>query len=1235
MNWTKEQEDVIRLRGTTMLVSAAAGSGKTAVLVERILSRITDPDDPADIDRLLVVTFTRAAAAEMRERIADTLAQRIEAAPDDLRLSRQLSLLPAAMITTIDGFCSYVVRSYGHTTGIDTARRIAQDGEAKALAGSVADELLENSYADQPEGFRIFAETFAPGKTDKTLAGLLLTIASHAESAPDPKACLARYEALLSDDVPFSETPLYAAHLAAALEAAEEGRVLAEKLLALTKEPAGPSAYRPCAEAECALFTALSECGTDHDGLRRTLLYYTPPRLSSAKPKPGEDPLLRDTFKEMRARIKEIREDLLSTYFLHSLSDAEENDRLSLLPLRTLVRLTQEYLAHYDEAKQKKGILDFSDIEHEALRILTGPDGAPTAAARELSERFSEVYVDEYQDSNQLQEAILSAVLHEKKDNYFMVGDVKQSIYRFRKADPSLFLEKADRFRSGDGGVRCDLTRNFRSRPEIIAAVNAVFSAAMRREAGGVPYDEAAYLRPGAEYPPYPGEEDGAPSPFLCEAHLIYDPHEDDDTPFGARDRQNAEAYVIGCRIREMLEWEVIYDREKGAYRPVRYGDIVILLRSAQAVGDAFAETLTRMGIPVFITRKTGYFDAEEVQTVLNYLSVLDNPRQDIPLAASLRSSIADFSASDLAVIRAAAPAAPTTAPAVPSSAPAAEEAAPSGTPSGTVPLSFYDCVLHYAAHGSNELLRARLRAFLDLTAELRERSKRLPVHLLLWELYDRTGYAAYAAAMPDGAQRTANLSMLIAKATEYERTSYEGLYHFIRYIRELKSYEVDFGASPNVTDGEAVRLMTIHGSKGLEFPVVFVSGLGRGLNRGDVNAAVLVHPKCGLASEAVDTALRVRIPTLRRALLRQLLLDEENGEELRVLYVALTRARQKLILTGTLKDREKTESLKKSLGPDGRLPVSYLRKSQKPFDFLLPQLLAKDCSSFLSVREWDAPAAAEAGQEEACEKEALTASLQTDPGTPDPALSERYGWRYPYGGGVPAKVSVSELKAKSYPHEDSYLPYEAPPVIPYLPSFLRTETDLSGADRGTLYHRFLQHFDYLVLPSSGAAQGGAAQAETAEDVLFRAAVDAEKDRVVREGYFTEAEIPIVRTDDILAFLASPIGIRMHRAARSGQLRRETPFTIAIAADRVDPAYPENENVLVQGVVDAWFYEGGKIILVDYKTDRVTSADGDDLVRKYALQLSLYKEALSGILEVPVRESWIYSFALRKAIPLP
>ncbi|MBR3526089.1 MAG: helicase-exonuclease AddAB subunit AddA, partial [Lachnospiraceae bacterium] len=993
ISYTDEQKNVIEARGCNLLVSAAAGSGKTAVLTARILSLLTDPDRPADIDRMLIVTFTRAAAAEMRERIGNAIADYAAEHPGDRRMERQATLLHNAQITTIDSFCLFVVRNNFSDIDLDPAFRILDEGERQLLLSDVLDRLLEEEYAEEREDFLHLVESYCTGSSETALREMLLTLYEYAESHPDP----ARWVTEAAKDAgpeTIEETEKSRWYLWGK-ERAEETLTrilqLMDEAQRLAEDPAGPAAYIPAISQLKLLSSMLL---AEESYARRVQILETEQlvRLSSAKKK-SEDLALRTAAK---LRIDKARGLYASLRIFYP--DSPENllaqNAFCRKSAAALSRLCLKLMEAVSEEKRSRGVVDFSDMEHYALRILLREEGGrlvPKRAAEEYRDYFEHIFVDEYQDSNFVQEYILKSIARE--DDYYCVGDVKQSIYRFRQARPEIFLEKYERY--GETGIdrRIDLNRNFRSRPEVVDFVNLIFSVIMKKSSAGMDYDEKAQLYAKADYPKADGDEYATELNVLLTDSCGEEDEEEELQPAGERPpgKTELECRMVAERIRSLMrDGFKVWDRTEERLRPVRYNDIVLLARSTTAYEEPLRQCFAAYGIPLFCTARSGYFKAWELRCLMAALKVIDNPCQDMPLHAALVHFLELMSEEELALIKAA-----------------------TGKP------ALYDALR--AAQEDEALdagLRQRIRRFFEWLEKYRSYARYMKVRELLQRLLAESDYPDRVSAYGDGARRRANIKLLMERASDYEKTSYRGLFHFIRYLSQMKEQELDYGEA-GMTDENAdvVRVMTIHKSKGLEFPVVFCLGLYRKFNRKDSTAALLLDTELGMAPEAVDPGKRIRYPGLKRKILGEKNRDDSLAEDMRVLYVALTRAKEKLILT----DIRKTEA---ELSEPPAADAFSIRAAANPMELIRLALEARGLKErFLHT------VSLEDGTTEMTKKlkrafgdrELLfSGDLPCDPRivAAQRAFSEKR-YAHPELKGLFTKTSVSELKHEAYAEEE------------------------------------------------------------------------------------------------------------------------------------------------------------------------------------------------------------------------
>lgn len=1271
MKFTPEQQRVIELHNSNILVSAAAGSGKTAVLVERIIRMICDGEHPADIDRLLIVTFTNAAAAEMRERIAAGITARLETDPGNEHIQKQSALLHNAQITTIDSFSLFLIRNHFNEIGLDPDFRVADEGEIKLLQQEVLAQLLEDAYAGQfvpeaPEQFHACVEYFCPGGRESVLEQHILNLSRYAGSFPWPAEWLEErkndyaagdMEALVHSD--------YGQYLTERVNRTVEGCL--EKLREvkrLCELPDGPYMYGELTEAEIEQLERLTSC-KDLEEQAAKVPTVTFGRLPSKKDD-SVDPAKRELAKAIRNSVKDTLSDLSESYFKTPLELAVEQGKACREPLRILLDLVLEFDRRLLAAKQERHLIDFSDMEHYALQILlkrekveetggTGTDHAetkyrivPSDVAMEYRQYFQEILIDEYQDSNLVQEYLLSAISGEEEGRYnrFMVGDVKQSIYKFRLARPELFLEKYDTYQETGDLCRIDLAKNFRSRIQVVDAVNDVFSRIMSRQIGGIAYDDKAALYPGAVYP---AQEDPA---YGSELLLIRKPEkgEREESGIGEQHAEGAgvlvdydnvrqlEALAIAARIKQLKGSLKVMEKSTGELRPVRYSDMVILLRTTSGWDEEFKKILEQQGIPVYITSKTGYFGALEVQELLQFLRVLDNPRQDIPLFGVMQSVFGGFTQEEIAQIRS------------------------GGEGHSRKRMTLYEALKEVAqsgrtveegeeisageSAGEEAELSQKADTFLQRIGHYRDLTPFTSIRDLLQRILDDYDYLNYVTALPAGSKRRANVEMLLTKASAFEKTSYFGLFHFIRYMEQLEKYDVDYGEADTLDENaDVVRIMSIHKSKGLEFPVVFVSGLSKRFNMQDANQSLIVDMDLGVAVDYVDSVRRIKNKTLRRTVLSAKMKEDNLAEELRVLYVALTRAREKLILTAVLDKADEKWELAQMTGQE-RLTYLDFCEAGSYMDFLLP-ILPQTGIAVKTLRTEDL--AVEELREQlrmgdrreqlrliACGETTLTG----DPEENERKLMylrERFAYQYPHPGlqKLYTKTTVSELKIAAMAEKDeaAFHTFEEKEVVPYIPGFRREQEKVSGAVRGNAFHRTMELLDFTYLfTESGLFTGCPNNYEE-----YRRGLDKNRLQNRLEEFLQRETISLRLTEEyakavslpkILNFLEQELAYRMWRAQEQGLLYREQPFVLGIDAKRLDPDLPEGEKVLIQGIIDVFFIEDGEIVLLDYKTDVIDSLEA--LWNRYNVQIQYYEEALTKLMQMPVKERILYSFYLEK-----
>lgn len=1195
VKYTPDQQKVIDLRDSNILVSAAAGSGKTAVLVERIANMVCDESKPVDIDRLLVVTFTNAAAAEMRERIGARIADKMEENPLSEHIQKQAALIHNAQITTIDSFCLFLLRNHFQEIGIDPAFRIADGGEITLLSADVMQELMEARFASEDPAFRECVEFFCSDGKETALETQITDLAEFAASFPWPEQWLEeRREDYPANAFDFEQSNC-GRYLVRYLGKMTSGWIdKLSRAKKLCEEPDGPHMYGETFDAELEMLEKVLECRTLAEfGSRLPAVNFE--KLSGAK-----DPSVNKDKRKLAADIRnEVKDSVMGAAAVFFQSSAETTGKRSMAchgPVNTLIDLTLEYMERMAVKKREKKIVTFSDVEHFALDILLRSDEeghiVPSDVALEYRKHFAEILIDEYQDSNLVQEYLLSAVSGEQDGifNRFMVGDVKQSIYKFRLARPELFLEKYKTYTPEGNCRRIDLSKNFRSRVQVVDTVNQVFERLMSDEVGGIAYDASAALYPGAEYP----ENTGCESEYL----LIEKPDKEADD-----NSKEREALAIADKIKELKKNFKVTDKATGVLRELKYSDIVILLRTTTGWDETFKKVLEAQGIPVFITSKTGYFNATEVQELLQVLAVLDNPRRDISLYGCMKSVFGGFTEEEIAWIRVA---------------------------DRTVCL--YEALQQTAASEERTPLAEKAAAFLEMLEKYRKFTVYMPIRELLTKLVTDFDYLNYVTALPAGSKRRANVELLFTKASDFESTSYFGLFHFIRYMEQLQKKEVDFGEAEMLDENaDVVRIMSIHKSKGLEFPVTFVSSMSKKFNKKDIYGSLLLDMDCGLGVAYTNPDRRVSSSTLRKSALACKLTEDMLAEELRVLYVALTRAKEKLILTGVVDKPEEKLALIQSQASE-HITYADFMESESYFDFLKPILGKTEIvMQVVSAEELKTEDMTEQ-LEMAERREKLEHTFDyADPGAAD-ELRERLQAVYAYEHlkDLYTKTTVSELKIAAMAEKDeaAYNTFEEKEPSPYIPAFRREEEEVTGTVRGNAYHRAMELLDFGVLFGGESFETYEQYSAYVSEESFAEGLHHFLEQEVSEKRLLPEYLQAIREEKILHFLAAPIGFRMWRADREGKLYREQPFVLGIGANRVNPDFPEEEKVLVQGIIDVFWEEEDGIVLLDYKTDSIQSLEA--LWNRYAAQLDYYGEALEKLVGKTVKEKYLYSFRLEK-----
>ncbi|MGI6607098.1 MAG: UvrD-helicase domain-containing protein [Peptococcia bacterium] len=1277
-SWTAEQEAAINTTGCNLLVSAAAGAGKTAVLVERIVRRILDEHRPVDVDRLLVVTFTNAAAREMKERIGQALAERLKVNPADRRLQRQSLLLGKAAISTLHSFCLELVRQNYYKLALpqglalDPRFRIADEVEEILLQAEVLEEYLEEKYESGEPTFLALVEAFGGERDDQALQDLVLKLYEFSRSQAEPAAWLEAtgevFRSGLSDDRMQFMFRSLAKSMAISVREAVDALEMAERIAA---QPGGPAVYQTnLAREREALSELLILCERNwqaaFDGLAG--FQFSPLKACRAE----VDERLKEQVQALRNQAKELIRTLQQDYLARTPAELVRDMQEMAPKIEYLCAMVQEYSLRYLREKLARNLLDFNDLEHFALQLLRekketkdGAEWIPSDLARRLREKYAEVLVDEYQDINAVQEAVLTMVSREGTDtpNLFMVGDVKQSIYGFRLAEPGLFLHKYQNYSTREGAPerKITLAKNFRSQRHVVDGVNFLFRQLMVPEFGGISYDRENELVFGAETaedavdaattefkPPLevyliernpakqanqassqavpPEAFQGAGEEGHAESMNVDQQEEELDT-------MQVEARLIGRRILALQAEMKVWDREGKKYRAPEFRDMVILLRSVKTTAPVFLEEFRKMGIPVYAETGSGYFAAPEVQVMLSLLRVIDNPCQDIPLTAVLLSPVVGLSPEELARIRLCCP-------------------------------GDYYHALRLAARVEKGAFKEKLTAFLRSLRNWRTFARRNSLVQLIWLLYRETGYYDYAGAMPEGKQRQANLRALLDRAKQFEDTTMKGLFKFLRFLERLEKSDHDLGTARALGENEnVVRIMSIHKSKGLEFPIVFLGCLGKMFNLQDLRGDVLLDKDLGIGPVWVDPEMRLKYPTLAKLVVREKLKEEMLAEEVRILYVAMTRARDALILVGSVRDvaRQLQKWSQAVYNKGWGLPAAILNQPRSPWDWIGPCLLRHRAGKELReaagcpAQSWDLAENDPApwriyqqdswqlqGEEEKeqpdyqreltsvrdllpvekvrheCQPEDEQECQQERQQERQQEINRRLSWVYPFRmlADIPAKLSVTEIKNRyqflTGEQQESERLFSSRQFAKR-PQFLQ-QKGLSASEKGSALHLVLRHLNF-------------------QDAVTREQVAAQIKGMIERELLTQQQAEGLKPEEIVNFACSPLG---RRIAGNTELQREVPFTMMLPAEELYPVIKgiAQEKIILQGTIDCLFPEDGAYVLVDYKTDFIPVGAEDLLRERYKIQLALYARAVETIFQRPVKEKLLYSFALQKAIAI-
>ena len=1236
--WTDRQKDAIYLNGQNILVSAAAGSGKTAVLVQRILEKITSKENPVDADRLVIVTFTRAAAAEMKQRLRSALEKLCEENPDNELLIRQQTLINNAQITTIDSFCLNIVRNYFVDVDIDPGFRTADEGELKLLEHDVLMALMEEYYTKEDEDFQNLIDAYGTGRDDRKVMDIISNIYHFARSCPWEEEWYDRCKEMyhIKDKEDFENHVCVVSLWEDIKQQLRDYSFRYSKMESICVSEEGPLAYLECIENEHQDIKELL-CAKTFDEFLRKIHQINFERLPRAKKDVDEEK--KDYVKSCRDRYKAYITKTIAGKILSEEYDTMYENIVRNAPyVHKMLELAKMFSSYMQKEKRERNIIDFNDMEHMALNILVRiEDGKKvyTEVANTLAAYYEEILIDEYQDSNMLQEEILTAVsrqrLSDKSDNIYMVGDVKQSIYKFRMACPELFMDKYNCYKEVESakerslgtdhlkekglevehleekdleinnlkindlkekkkkkGTKIELQANFRSRSNVLYTANDVFKRIMHMDYCGIEYDENAQLNHGMEYPASPEQIVVGNKAYQA---VGFDKKPETEVLVVAKSEDERETSTLeAMRVCNMIEElvhpadrtvHVVYDKTiTGGYRPIRYSDIVILSKTITGVADTFVDILMSQGIPAYCDTSEGYFNVREVKLILSMLTVIDNPLQDIPMAAVLLSYFGRMDTKELSEIR----------------------------------VTDKRVKLYIQLKESDN---PKAKAFLELLYRYREKSEYMSVYDLIWDVMYNTGYYDYVGTMPAGKRRQANLDILMEKARAYESTSYQGLFNFLRYIERLKKYNVELGeASLLGSNDNVVRIMSIHKSKGLEFPVVILTGMGKKLNHADALGSVIVHQELGIGADLVDLEKRTIQPTLIKNAISKSIIKEDISETMRVLYVAMTRAKEKLFITGMvsnletalLKWQRKAESIKEI----NRFTYADVAECTTMLDMIMPVVYLKEGNEgkFIVHNE----NAYLCGEEEQTEEEHIRLKeFQSDESEVEQDIKLLPPYPYKLDSETRTKITVSELKKMQYDADidermvmETHLLEAVDANIEeelIIPKFLEdTSKQQVAANRGVAYHRIMECVDF-----------------------GNNDIEAQLDSLLEQEFIDKEQRQCIRAADIKQFCDSKLGKRVAKADAEKRLWREQPFVFLM---------DNGPDMLIQGVIDLYFVEDGKITVIDYKTDRVAKGEEgvEELINRYAIQLDYYSKALQQLTGLPVKERIIYSFCLGQEI---
>lgn len=1232
--WTKEQLSAIETRNCNLLVAAAAGSGKTAVLVERIIKIITNEENPVDIDKLLVVTFTNAAAAEMRERIADAISKELDKNPNSKNLQKQLTLLNRSNITTMHSFCLDVIKNNFHKIDLDPSFRIGDQTEGILIKAEVIDDLFEEKYDEDDQDFIDLVEAFSSYKNDDNLKDLVLDLYNFTMSGPWPEKWLKdSSESFNITTLKELDESKWVKVLSESIKIELEGYIkMLQKAITIINETDGLEPYLDNFELELSqINNAYININNGLDAIYKSLSDIEFGRLKSIKKDKISDENAQSSVKKIRDDIKKKISDLINNTFSVTPDEMLINIQGAYRYIKKLTEVVLEFGERFSKKKKEKNILDFNDLEHLCLRILIDYDDygniIPSKVAEKFKNYFDEVLVDEYQDSNNVQETIIGLVSRKDTDipNVFMVGDVKQSIYRFRQAKPELFIDKYNTYKLSEGiNRKIQLYKNFRSREEIINGVNYIFKELMSCTVGELEYTNEEALNLGANYKV--NDDDTINVGGEIEINIV-DKNYDEEIEVESEEEiesVNLEGRIVARRIKDLMSSKDgkvfnVLDKETGEYRPLKYKDIVILLRATKNWSESLLDELGEEGIPVYADTGSGYFESIEIRTIMSLLKVIDNPMQDVPMIALLKSPIMGFSAEELSDIRLV-----------------------------NKEKYFYENIKYISIEESySKELKDKCVYLLKCIDKWRKKSLYMSIDEFIWYLYMDTAYYGFVGAMPNGVLRQANLKILFQRAKQFEQTSFKGLFNFINFINKLTKSSGDMGSAKILGENEdVVRIMSIHKSKGLEFPVVFLCGTGKNFNLMDLNNNVLYHDELGLGPDFVDLEKRFSIGTLAKESIKKKMRFETLSEEMRILYVACTRAKEKLIITGALSDIEKSIekwSASAYLDRNTILPSEVL-KGKSYLDWIgmalckhndgkvlrdvikISEEISKEDRSKWKINLWNKSELSrlddveDINEMEEYQSAIISNSIYNNSKNKDieKEIDKILGYKYPLKESTILKsnISVSDLKRKNEEINVEVTElYKVKEII--TPKFLQEEKGLSPSERGTAVHFVMKKID-LGRTSS---------------------VDEIKDQIKElfdNEFLLEEEVKSINPNKIFNFFRSELGKMMIDSYNIGEkIYREIPFYTEISSleidNKLDKKY-KDEKVRLQGIIDCFFESNGDLILLDYKTDYIKIGNEEDIIEKYKKQLDYYSDAIFKMTGKRVKYKYLYSFSIEKEI---